>query len=116
VFIDSHERPMAAYQFELQATRGDVKFVGISGGENKGFQDPPYYDPAAMTHTRPARIIVGAFSLADDLPKGKTRVARLSVAIEGDEKPEYAVRVIVAGARDGSEIPAEATLVEGAAQ
>jgi hypothetical protein len=116
IYLDSHDQPLAAYEFELKATSGDAKFVGVAGGDDRGFQDPPYYDQQRMQYQKPARIIIGAYSLADNLPKGKTRVARISVATEGDEKPAYAVRVIAAATLGGAEIPAEATFVEGAAQ
>ncbi len=116
IFVDSHETPLAAYEFELKATSGDAKFVGVAGGDDRGFQNPPYYDQARMEYQKPARIVIGAFSLADRLPTGKTRVARVSVATEGNEKPTFAVRMIVAGAKGGAEIAAEVTLAEGAAQ
>jgi len=116
IYIDSHERPLAAFEVELRATSGDAKFVGVAGGDARGFQDPPYYDRRRMELQKPARIIIGAFSLSPDLPTGKTRVARVSVASEANENPSYAVRVIAAGTTDGSQIPADATFAEGAAQ
>lgn len=116
IFVDSRQQPLAAYEFELKATSGDVKFVGVAAGDDRGFQDPPYYDQARMQYQNPARIVIGAWSLADKLPTGKTRVARVSVATEGNEEPTFAVRMIVAGTKGGAEIPADVTIAEGAAQ
>ena len=88
VFIDSGETPLTAYQFELKATVGDVKIVGIERGGCQGGL------PIRPITTRPAmmggRIIVGAFNTGDDLPAGKVRVARLHVRIGGAVRPEYA--------------------------
>ena len=33
IYIDSGAQPLAAYQVELRATSGDVKAVGIEGGD-----------------------------------------------------------------------------------
>ena len=41
VFIDSGEQPIAAWQFQLAAERGDVKIVGIERGEHPAFSHPP---------------------------------------------------------------------------
>src|SRR5258708_5660502 len=59
VFIDPHGTPLAAYQFELRATAGDVKLVGIEGGEHAAFAKPPYYDPKALLNDR---IVIAAFN------------------------------------------------------
>src|SRR4051812_49287196 len=74
IFIDSKDAPLAAYQFEFWAD-GDVKLVGLEGGEHVAFKEPPHYDPRALTLPEP-RVIVAAFNTGNDLPKGKTRVAR----------------------------------------
>ena len=118
LFIDSGQQPLAAWELEFRTTAGQVKFVGVEGGDYAGFQSPPYYDPAALhdaTVQQQQRIIVGAFSTASDLPAGKTRVARLHLCIEGDVRPAYAVKLIAAGAKDGSRITATPTFTEGTA-
>src|SRR5262245_55404811 len=68
VYVDSGATPLAAYQLELKAT-GDVKAVGIEGGESAAFLDAPYYDPAAL-HGDQVReqIVIAAFSTSKDLP------------------------------------------------
>ena len=116
VFIDSGAAPLAAYQFELNVTAGDVKLVGVEGGEHRAFAKPPYYDPKALTQDR---IIVAAFDTGSDLPAGRTRVARLMVQIGGDVTPAYDATVQVAASADAKPIPAsisvsQATVPEGA--
>lgn len=106
VIVDSGATPLAAYQFELAAEVGQVKIVGIEGGEHAAFAAPPYYDPAAMMNNR---VIIAAFSTGRDLPKGKTRVATVHVQITGDTGPRYAAKLIVAGSDNGTPI-GEATI------
>jgi len=106
VFIDSGDKPLAAYQFELAAEVGDVKIVGIEGGEHRAFAEPPYYDPAAL---QKHRVIIAAFNTGKDLPTGKTRVARVHMAVYGDQKPMYVVKLHVAGSPEGLEIEAKAS-------
>ncbi len=113
VYIDSGDHLLAVWQFEFKTLAGNVQLVGIEGGDAKGFHEPPYYDPAALALDR---VVVGSFSTAVNLPAGRTRVARLSVRIEGQQRPAYAVTVMAAGNRDGVAIPATASFVEGAAQ
>jgi len=108
VFIDSKEKPLAAYQFELTAKSGDVKIAGVEGGEHPAFKEPPYYDPAALSNDR---IIIAAFNIGKDLPAGRTRVARLHVQVSG--VPEYAIKLVVTASADGKEIPATASVSQG---
>ena len=111
VFLDSGAGPLAAYQFELKATEGDVALVGIEGGEHRAFASPPYYDPAALNGKR---IVVGAFDTGTDLPRGRTRVARLMVQVRGDVSPKYEATVRVAASPDARPIPATISVSEGA--
>ena len=111
VYVDSGKQELAAYQFELAAEVGEVKIVGVEGGEHEAFARPPYYDPAALTK---GRIVIAAFSTAKDLPKGKMRVARLHVQVTGPARPQYAVDLRVAASRDGARIQAEAAAEQGA--
>lgn len=110
VYIDSGNLPLAAYQFELTATSGDVKIVGVEGGEHAAFKSPPYYDPSAL---QKGRIIIAAFDTGRDLPTGETRVARIHVWITGDTTPNYQIKLMAAGAADGEEIPAKIRMTEG---
>lgn len=115
VFIDTHGKPLAAYQFELVAPKG-VQLVGIEGGEHKAFAQPPYYDPKALIDGE--RIVIAAFDTGADLPAGKTRVARLSVRVEDRQaKPEYQITLQVAASSDAKPIEGgTVSVTEGVAQ
>ena len=114
VSIDPHGSPLAAYQFELRATAGDVKLVGIEGGEHAAFTKPPYYDTRALLNDR---IVIAAFNTGTDLPSAKTRVARLMVRVTGPVAPKYDVKLQVAASSDAKPLGrATVSLSEGAAQ
>lgn len=108
VFIDSGEAPLAVYQVELRATSGDIRIVGIEGGDPAAFADPPRYDPAALVDGE--RIVLGAFSTAENLPTGANRVARVHVRVDGPS-PELAASIQIAGNRPGDEIDASVSTV-----
>lgn len=110
IYVDSKGEPLAAYQLEFSANDNDVKLVGIEGGEHAAFKNPPYYDPAALSHNR---VILAAFSTGNDLPKGNVHVARLHLQIEGDGRPNYVVKLKVAADGDGKTISATASVQEG---
>jgi hypothetical protein len=110
IYVDSGDVPLGAYQFELSAAVGEVKIVGVEGGEHPAFAEPPYYDPAALQEDR---IIIAAYSLADELPTHRTRVARVHVQVTGD-KPAYAVELTVAADAEGN--PLDAAIAEGDAE
>jgi len=112
VYVDSGGQSLAAYQFEMAAEVGDVKIVGLEGGEHPAFRNPPYYDPAALMQNR---VIVAAFNTGRDLPRGRTRVARLHVQITGDRQPEFAIRLDAAGNAAGARIPATIIIGRGGA-
>ena len=111
IFVDAGGKPLAAYQLEFQAKRGNVKIVGIEGGADAVFKDPPYYDPKAIQQER---VIIAAFSTEVDakLPKQKTRVASIHVLVSGEENPDYAVKLMVAADSNGKKISADATFAE----
>ena len=110
IFIDSGSSSLAAYQFELKATTGQIEIVGVEGGRHQAFKEAPYYDPAALAKDR---IIIAAFSTGSDLPKGRTRIATIHLQIIGDAEPEYELKLVVAGDADGKEIPAKITFEKG---
>ena len=112
LYIDTGDDPLAAYQLDLSAAVGDVKIVGLEGGEHPAFSAPPYYDPAAMQGDR---VIIADFSTAaaHTLPTGKTRIATIHVQIIGDIEPKYSVELQVSATSDGKGIPAEFTLETG---
>jgi hypothetical protein len=111
VFIDSKDQSLAAYQFELHATAGDVKIVGIEGGEHAAYKQPPFYDAKAMMGDR---VIVAAYSTLDDLPLGKTRIARVHVRVGGNVEPKYELKLTASASKEGKSIAgATVSLAEG---
>ena len=110
VLVDSGEAPLAAYQVEFFATEGDVLIAGIEGGEHPAFAEPPYYDTRALQNDR---AILAAFNTGDDLPSGRTRVARIHVMITGADEPAYELTLRVAASADSKEIPASVVLGQG---
>ena len=111
VYIDSGQGQLAAYQFELRAVKGDVKIVGVEGGEHKAFDEPPYYDPAALMNNR---IIIAAFDTGQELPTGRTRIATIHFQIIENVEPEYEIELAVAADGSGKQIPAKAFIEKGA--
>jgi hypothetical protein len=113
VYLDSGDKPLAAYQFELQARTGRIKIVGIEGGEHPAFREAPYYDPAALMNDR---IIIAAFNTGSDLPHGRTRIATIHLQILGDAEPQYELKLMAVADDNGQEIPAELNLKAGETQ
>jgi hypothetical protein len=111
VSLDAKTSALAAYQFEFAAEGGHATVVGIEGGDPAAFKNPPYYDPAALGQHR---AILAAFSTGKDLPKGRMRIARIHLMIEG-KPPEFAVKLVAAADADGRAIPgAVISVAEGA--
>ncbi len=106
VVVDAGAEPLGAYQVEIRAS--GAKLVGVEGGDGV-YAAAPYYDPAAL-HEGGAgeRIVLAAFSTAEQLPSGRVRVARLHVQADGEAK--YRVNVMAAGAADGRRIKAAASV------
>jgi len=110
IYLDSGDKPLAAYQFELKATTGRIKIVGVEGGEHAAFKEAPYYDPAALAKDR---IIIAAFNTGRDLPRGRTRIATVHLQILGADEPEYELDLTVAADADGRKLPAKLSLERG---
>jgi hypothetical protein len=110
IYLDSGNKPLAAYQFELKTATGQVKIVGVEGGQHKAFKEAPYYDPAALANDR---IIVAAFNTGSELPKGRTRIATIHLQIIGVPEPDYEVKLTVAADADANEIPAKISYEKG---
>ncbi len=115
VFIDSHEAPLAAYQFDLIGRGSDVKIVGLEGGEHPAFADAPYYDSKAMMGDR---VIAAAFSTksAGELPAGRVRVATVHLQVEGSADPQFEVKLTTAANTDGEKIAADIRIQKGIEQ
>lgn len=103
LYIDSGRHPLAAYQLDLSILQGNVRFVGIEGGDHEAFRDPPYYDPRAMTNER---AILAAFNTApaEKLPKGRVRIATVSVMVTGKQRPRFEANLLVAAGPEGGRI------------
>jgi hypothetical protein len=118
VFVDCGDVALAAWQVDVHGAEGrnagSIAIVGIEGGEHEAFARPPHYDPRAMQHDR---VILGAFSTADEdaLPRGRTRVARIHVRLEGPEgfEPEFDVRLETASAPLGAVVDGEVSIEKG---
>lgn len=110
IYVDSGNQSLAAFQFELKAVTGQIKIVGVEGGEHAAFKQPPYYDPAALANDR---IIIAAFSTSNDLPTDRSRVATVHLQIIGDIQPKYKLSLMVAVNADGEKIPAKITFEKG---
>ena len=110
VYLDSGDKPLAAYQFELMARTGQIKIVGVEGSEHPVFEEAPYYDPAALMNDR---IIIAAFNTGRDLPHGRTRIATIHLQILGDAEPQYEIKLIVAADKEGENLAAKLTLETG---
>jgi hypothetical protein len=110
IYLDSSDKPLAAYQFELKARTGQIKIVGVEGGAHPAFQEAPYYDPAALMN---GRIIIAAFNTGSDLPHGRTRIATIHLQILGDAEPQYELKLVVAADAEGENLAAKLTLETG---
>jgi hypothetical protein len=110
IYLDSGDKPLAAYQFELKARSGQIKIVGVEGGAHPAFREAPYYDPAALMNDR---IIIAAFNTGTDLPHGRTRIATIHLQILGDAEPQYELKLVTVADDNGQRIPAELNLQTG---
>ena len=111
VYIDPKSQPLAAYQFELTARGADVTLAGVEGGEHAAYAQPPYYDPKANVQNR---IIIASFNTGDDLPRRRTRVARIMLRVSGGN-PIYSSHLQIAASSEAKPIAADISVAEGAA-
>ena len=98
VVCDGGEDPLAAWQVEVEAPKASYRLVGVEGGESPAFAEPPRFDPAALGG---GLVKLAALSLARDLPKGRTRVARLHFECVGEPAVMPALRPIAAAGPEG---------------
>ena len=108
VWVDSGEKPLAAYQVEIAYDAARVEIVGVEGGEPAGFRDAPHFDEAGRTG---GRIILAAFVPRDDQAvKGNQRVARIHLQVKGAAAPELSAKLVTAAQPGGERIKAGAEL------
>ena len=107
IYLETAE-PLAAWQFELRESAGQMLVVGVENGESPAFAGTPYYDIEAVSEGRADRIVVADFTLgpAAELPTGRGRVARIHVQLSGSADPDYELRLVAAGGADGESIQA----------
>lgn len=110
VFVVS-ATPVAAWQVEVAERGGAMRIVGIERGDDATFRDPPFYD-GIVERGATDRIVLASFSLsgADQLPRGRVRIARLHVRTVGLAQPDYEARLIAAGTAAGEPIAAQLSL------
>lgn len=111
-YIDSGNVPLAAYQFELSASGPGVTLVGVEGGDAPAFAEPPYYDPQANLQNR---IIIAAYNTGSDLPRGRSRVARIMVRLSGASHANWSAKLDVAASSDAKPVSAQIQVSEGEA-
>lgn len=104
ITIDSGDAPLGAYQFQIRDPNDEVQFVGVENGEHPAYRKAPYYDSKEMSRSN--RLIVAAYSIADDLPTGPTRVATIHVVYTKPNAPELIVDLVTTTDANGNEIPA----------
>lgn len=98
VLVDPAGSTLAAYQVRVEDAAGHAKLVGVEGGEDRSFTAPPHHDPRAL---QGGAVILAAFDETDAGPRGETRVARLSFAVEGGGLPEFIATAEVVASPDG---------------
>jgi hypothetical protein len=103
VFVDAGSAALGAWQFEWVVRGGGARIVGVEGGEHPAFAAAPYYDPAAL---QGGRIVIAAFSMAKDLPHGRTRIARVHLMIDPGAAPQYAVQLQACADGAGADLSA----------
>lgn len=105
IFVDSGPGPLAAYQVDFASP--DVKIVGVEGGDTGPFHAAPYYDERAI---QSERVIIGALSTlpAEQLPRGRTRVARIHV-MSTAVTPACTLTLTTAGGTEAERIDASAS-------
>ena len=108
----SSDTPVAAWQVELTERRGSMQIVGIERGDDSTFRDPPFYDRVALERGSTDRLVLASFSLSDaqQLARGRVRIARVHVRTSGPIEPDYAARLVAVGSADGRAIDAQLSL------
>ena len=102
LFVDTGERPLAAYQVELTYDPAALKLAGLEGGEGP-FAPPPYYDPRGLTA---GRVVIAAFTTDPNPPAGRIRAARVHVMVEGDAAPDLSGKLVLAATVGGERVGA----------
>jgi hypothetical protein len=105
VLVDAGGGPVGAYQVELEG--GGAVLVGVEGGDGV-YGAAPFYDPRALAH---GRVVLGAFHVGSDEPRGKVRVARVHWEATGGATAEVTGKVVVVTDEGGKTIDATVRVV-----
>jgi hypothetical protein len=92
VYAQTKDRPLAAWQIEVECDPARAKIVGVEGNGEK----PPYYDSAAL---QGGRIILASFTMEPHPPAGRVLVAR--VHLEETGRTDYSVKLMAAASPGG---------------
>lgn len=98
LFVDPAGESLAAWQVRFEDPTGATKLVGVEGGNDASFGDAPFYDPKAL---QGGAVVLAAFDAAGAGPRTETLVARVHVAITGDQDPEFNLTAEVVASPNG---------------
>jgi len=115
VWIDTSDSAMSADQIVIRAVSGDVRIVGIEGGDHERLVEPPYYDPEAMQQDR---VVIADFSTATEaeLPSGRQRLVTLHYMAMGPDEAAFDAAIEVAIDDEGRDVAAQLELSRGASE
>ncbi len=99
VHVDAGSAPLVAWQVRLVDPSGRARIVGVEGGDDPVYADPPHYDPKALMQ---GEIILAAFHTGGGAPAGRTRVARVHLEVDGPAEPAFDVTLEVAASEGGA--------------
>lgn len=110
VRVDPLGSPLAAYQVEI-VTPG-ASLVGVEGGHNSAFADPPHYDPKAL-HATPGdeRVVLAAIGGEGALPSAESVVAVLHYAVPPGVELNPKCTLIAAGDAAAARLEARCTAI-----
>ena len=97
--LDPVGETLAAWQVRLVDPSGRATVVGIEGGEDPAYAEPPFHDPEALAG---GELVLAAYDTSGAGPRTETRVARLHLAVRGAAPATFEVTVEVAAAREGA--------------
>ena len=106
VFANPGQATVAAWQIEVTCDAEKSKLVGVEMGEAPFNLKAPYYDPMAL---QGGRIVIAAFTLDQNPPAGRIRVARLHFMETKDT--QYVSKLVTAASPDGERIDLKIELV-----
>lgn len=101
VVIDPRGTPLAAWQVRIVDPSGRARIVGVEGGADRVYAEPPHHDPRALSR---GAIVLAAYDTTHAGPSTPSRVARVHIAVTGAADVVFDVTLEVA-ASPGGPIP-----------